>query len=312
LAAVNPHGARYFATDITALFRQISCVLMNTATETLPRPGQYERVLRPRHGLVAIDFRELWRFRELFWQLSWRNVLIRYKQTYLGIAWAVLQPLLTALVLTVVFNKVAGLSSRSAPPFVCNFAALLPWMFFANALTESSNSLIASQNMITKVYFPRLLIPASAVLSGVLDFLISFVMLLGFMAWYHVPFTSQLLVLPVFFTLTFFASMAMGLWFSALNVKYRDVKYIVPFIVRLGIYVSPVGFLSEKFYHRIGVWYGLNPLVGLIDGFRWCVFGAEFEPNWPGFWLGGAVVAVLLVTGAYYFRATEKTFADVI
>jgi lipopolysaccharide transport system permease protein len=292
---------------------------MNTATEALPRPGQHERVLRPRHGLVAIDFRELWRFRELFWQLSWRNVLIRYKQTYLGIAWAVLQPLLTMMVFTIVFGKVAKMDSGGAPFAVFNFAALLPWMFFANALTESSNSLVASQNMITKIYFPRLIIPVSAVLSGALDFLISLAMLFGLMAWYHVPLTSQLLLLPVFFALTFFAAMAAGLWFSALNVKYRDVKYIVPFIVRLGIYVSPVGFMSEKFYDKLGVWYGLNPQAGLIDGFRWCILGASsqpywprFEPDWLGLWLGTAVVALLLVTGAYYFRATEKTFADVI
>lgn len=281
-------------------------------TKTAAERFQAERVIRPGRGVMALDFAELWRFRELFWQLSWRNVLIRYKQTYLGIAWAVLQPLLTAVVLTIVFNQVAGLSSRSAPPFVCNFAALLPWMFFSNALTESSNSLIASQNMITKVYFPRLLIPASAVLSGVLDFLISLAMLLGFMAWYRVPFTAHLLLLPAFFALTFLAAMATGMWFSALNVKYRDVKYIVPFIVRMGIYVSPVGFLSEIFYHRFGGWYGLNPLVGIIDGFRWCVLGAEFPPNWHGLWLGTAVIAALLVSGAYYFRSTEKTFADVI
>ncbi len=285
---------------------------MNTATQSVPRPVPYERVLRPRHGLVALNFRELWRFRELFWLLSWRNVLIRYKQTYLGVAWAVLQPLLTMVVFTIVFGKVAKMDSKGAPFAVFNFAALLPWMFFANALSESSNSLVASQNMITKVYFPRLIIPASAVLSGALDFLISFAMLLGLMAWFQVPFTSQLFLLPVFFAPTFLAAMAAGLWFSALNVKYRDVKYVVPFIVRLGIYICPVGFLSEKFYQWFGDWYGLNPLVGLIDGFRWCILGAEFEPYWPGFWLGQAVIVLLLVTGAYYFRATEKTFADVI
>ena len=285
---------------------------MNTVSASVPRPAPYERVLRPRHGLVAIDFRELWRFHELFWLLSWRNVLIRYKQTYIGIAWAVLQPLLTMVVFTIVFGKVARMDSKDAPFAVFNFAALLPWMFFANALTESSNSLIASQNMITKVYFPRLIIPISAVLSGSVDFLISFAMLFGLMTWFHVPFTPRLLLLPVFFALTFLAALAAGLWFSALNVKYRDVKYVVPFIVRLGIFVSPVGFMSEKLYQKIGICYGLNPLVGLIDGFRWCIVGAKFEPYWPGFWLGTAVVALLLLTGAYYFRATEKTFADVI
>ena len=285
---------------------------MNIVTEQVTGLPEYERVLRPRHGLVAIDFKELWRYRELFWQLSWRNVLIRYKQTYLGIAWAVLQPLLTMVVFTVIFGKVARLSSNGMPFPVFTFAALLPWMFFANALTESSNSLVASQNMITKIYFPRLVIPTSAALSGVLDFLISFVMLLALMGWYHVPLTRNLLVLPLFFGLTFLAAMAAGFWFSALNVKYRDVKYVVPFIVRMGIYISPVGYLSSEFYDRVGAWYGLNPLVGVIDGFRWGIFGNQFEPYWLGFWIGFAVVSVLLLSGAYYFRATEKTFADVI
>jgi lipopolysaccharide transport system permease protein len=271
-----------------------------------------ERILRPKRGLVAIDLAELWRYRELFLQLAWRNVLIRYKQTYLGISWAVLQPLLTMAVFTVVFGKVAGMSSGGAPFPVFNFAALLPWMFFANALSESSNSLIASQNMITKVYFPRLIIPASAVLSGTLDFLIGLVMLFGLMCWYHVPLKPQLLLLPLFFLLAFFAAMAAGLWFSALNVKYRDVKYVVPFIVRMGIYVSPVGFMSELLYRRFGDWYGLNPLVGVIDGFRWCVLGEGFEPYWPGFWIGSLIGAALLLAGVYYFRSTEKTFADVI
>jgi len=273
---------------------------------------KYERVIRPRHGLVSIDFAELWRYRELFSQLTLRNILIRYKQTYLGVAWAVLQPVLTMVVFTIIFGKVAGMSSKGVPFPVFNFVALLPWMFFANALTESSNSLVVSQNMVTKIYFPRLIMPTSAVLSGVLDFLISFVMLLLLMWWYKVPITSHLAMLPAFFFLAFFSALAAGLWFSALNVKYRDVKYVVPFIVRMGIYVSPVGYLSSKLYDLFGPWYGLNPLVGVIDGFRWCILGAEFEPYWPGFWIGMAVVLCCLLSGAYYFRATEKTFADVI
>jgi lipopolysaccharide transport system permease protein len=262
--------------------------------------------------LVAIHFQELWRYRELFWQLTWRNVLIRYKQTYLGVAWAVLQPLLTMVVFTIIFSRVAGMSSNGAPFAVFNFAALLPWMFFANALNESSNALVASQSMITKIYFPRLIMPASAVLSGLVDFLISFVLLLLLMGWYRVPVSAHLALLPVFFGLAFLAAMATGLWFSALNVKYRDVKYVVPFIVRMGIYISPVGYLSGKLYDLCGPWYGLNPLAGVIDGFRWCILGERFEPYWPGFWLGCVVTGVVLVSGAYYFRATEKTFADVI
>lgn len=281
-------------------------------SEQQMKPMSGERVIRARRGLMAIDFAELWRYRELFWQLSWRNVLIRYKQTYLGVMWAVLQPLLTMVVFTVVFGKLAKMDSKGAPFEVFNFVALLPWMFFANALTESSNSLVASQNMITKVYFPRLIIPASAVLSGVLDFLIGCGLLAGLLVWFNVPPTWHLLVLPLFFGLTFLAALATGLWFSALNVKYRDVKYVVPFIVRMGIYISPVAFLADKFYGMAGVWYGLNPLVGIIEGFRWCILGAGFEPHWDGLALGVGVVLLLLVSGVYYFRSTEKTFADII
>ena len=274
--------------------------------------GTYDRVIRPRHRLAALNLRELWQYRELFLMLAWRNVLIRYKQTYIGIAWAVFQPLLIMLVFTVVFGRIAQMPTNGVPFPVFSFAGLMPWLFFSNALSESSNSLIASQNMITKIYFPRLIIPLSAVLSGAVDFLIGLGLLLGLMLWYHVPLTPSLLLLPAFFALTFFASLAAGVWFSALNVKYRDVKYIVPFITRLGIYISPIGFLSSKLYDRCGVWYGLNPLVGVIDGFRWCIFGAAFEPNWAGLWLGLGVVVVLLVSGAIYFRSTERTFADII
>lgn len=272
----------------------------------------FDRVIRPRYGLAALNLRELWQYRELFLMLSWRNVLIRYKQTYIGIAWAVLQPLLIMVVFTVVFGKIAKVDTKGIPFPIFSFAALVPWLFFANALSESSNSLVASQNMITKIYFPRLIIPMSAVLSGAVDFLISLALLLVMMIWYHVPFTTHLLLLPIFFALIFFASLAVGFWFSALNVKYRDVKYIVPFIVRMGIYISPVGYLSSELYDRFGGWIGLNPLVGIIDGFRWCIFGPAFEPNWGGLWLGVEVVVVLLISGAIYFRSTEKTFADII
>ncbi len=274
--------------------------------------GDFDRVIRPRHGLVALNSRELWQYRELFLMLSWRNVLIRYKQTYIGIVWAVLQPLLIMVVFTVVFGKVVNVDTKKIPFPIFSFAALVPWLFFANALTESSNSLVSSQNMITKIYFPRLIIPMSAVLSGAVDFLISLALLFALMIWYHIPFTPYLLLLPIFFALTFFASLAVGFWFSALNVKYRDVKYIVPFIVRMGIYISPVGYLSSELYSRFGGWIGLNPLVGIIDGFRWCIFGARFAPDWAGLWLGVGVVIVLLVSGAIYFRSTEKTFADII
>jgi lipopolysaccharide transport system permease protein len=272
----------------------------------------YDRIIRPRTGFAALNLRELWHHRELFLMLSWRNVLIRYKQTYIGVAWAVLQPLLIMLVFTVIFGRIAKMDSNGAPFPVFNFVGLVPWLFFANALSESSNSLVASQNMITKIYFPRLIIPISAVLSGVIDLLICVVLMVGLMVWYKVPVTPYILLLPLFLGLTFLASLGAGFWLSALNVKYRDVKYIVPFIVRMGIYVSPVAYLSSELYGRFGSWYGLNPLVGIIDGFRWCIFGAGFEPNWTGLWLGVGLVLILLVSGAVYFRNTEKTFADVI
>ena len=309
LAANLPAPAR-----MPKLRSAINCPEMNATAEMLPSAAKVAetRVIKAKRGLRAIDFQELWRYRELFWLLSWRNVLIRYKQTYLGIAWAVLQPFLTMVVFSVIFGQIGKFPTKGAPYPVLVFVALLPWQFFANALSESSNSLVSAQNMISKIYFPRLIIPASAALSGCVDFLISVVLLFAIMLWYHVPFTINLLLLPVFFLVAFIASLAMGFWFSALNVKYRDVKYVVPFIVRMGFFISPVGFLSDKAGQWLGWYSTLDPLVGVIDGFRWCVLGPNFEPYWPGFWSGLAVVLVLLVTGAYYFRSTEKTFADVI
>jgi len=272
-----------------------------------------ERIIRPRSGLAAMDLAELWRYRELFWQLTWRNVLIRYKQTILGIAWAVLQPLLTVAIGTVVFGRLANLPSGGAPYAVLTFAALLPWQYFSNAMSESSNSLIAAQSMVTKVYFPRLIIPGSAVLSGAIDFLISLVLLFFLMPYFHVPFTPRLLLLPLFFLYTTAAAMGVGLWLSALNVKYRDVKHVVPFLTRMGLYATPVFFnlsvVPEKYL--LG-FYTLNPMVGAVAGFRWCILGDQFEPLWSGLFTGSAVTLLLLLTGAYYFRSTEKTFADVI
>ncbi len=272
-----------------------------------------ERVIKPRNGLAAINFPELWRYRELFWQLAWRNVLIRYKQTMLGITWALLQPLLTMLVFTVVFGYLAKLPSNGAPYAVLTLAALVPWQFFSNAMSESSNSLVASQGMITKIYFPRAIIPASAVLSGMIDFLISLVLLVGLMLWYQVPFTLRLLALPLFSILAFLAAFGIGLWLSALNVKYRDVKYVVPFLTRIGLYVTPVGFAVSVVPEKYLFWfYTLNPLVGIVEGFRWCILGGNFEPLWSGVISSSLLILILLISGAYYFRTTERTFADVI
>lgn len=279
---------------------------------TAPEPEQ-ERIIRPSKGLVTVDFSELWRYRELFGFLAWRDILLRYKQTYLGVTWVVLQPVLTMIVFTVLFDKVAKLPSRGVPYAVLTFAALLPWQFFANTLTESSNSMVASARIISRVYFPRLIIPASVVSSGFVEAAISLVLLLGLMLYYKVALHWQFLLLPVFLLATFFVTFAIGAWFSALNVKYRDIRYVVPFITRLGMYVTPVGWLwIDVVPEHWRMWFCLNPLVALVDGFRWCVFGSDFTPYWPGFALSLGVGLFLLVTGLIYFRNTERTFADIV
>ncbi|MFN7140659.1 MAG: ABC transporter permease [Limisphaerales bacterium] len=274
---------------------------------------QFERVIKPRSGWVNINLRELWQFRELFWFLAWRDILVRYKQTYLGVLWAILQPVLTMVVFAFL-SKVAKFDLKGAHPAVVIFAGILPWQLFANALTESSNSLVSSARIISKVYFPRLIIPASSVLSGTLDFLIGLGILAVLMITLGVPLRVHMLMLPLFSGLAFLTAFAAGVWLSALNVKYRDVRYIVPFFTRIGLYVSPIWFISQDIVPQnwLFTYSALNPMAGVIEGFRWCILGPGFEPYWPGFWASVSAVFVILVTGLIYFRRTEKTFADVI
>lgn len=259
-----------------------------------------------------MDLHELWQYRELFFFFTWRDILVRYKQTVMGVAWAIIQPLATMVVLSVVFGSLGKLPSHDAPYPVMTFAAVLPWLFISSALSQGSTALLGSANMIRKVYFPRLVIPVSATLSSAADFLVSFIILVALMIAYGVPITPRILLLPLFFLLASIAALGASLWLGALNVKYRDVKYVVPFIVRMGLYVSPVGFMSDVIPGQWRLAYSLNPAVGVIDGFRWCVLGASFEPYWPGVGAGTAVAVIVFVSGAYYFRATERTFADVI
>jgi lipopolysaccharide transport system permease protein len=273
---------------------------------------QPELVIRPRHGLAGTGLADLWRYRELLLFLAWRDILVRYKQTVIGIAWALVQPVLMMVVFTLVFSRVGKFPSADAPYAVMTFAAILPWQFFANAMSQSSNSVVGAAGMVQKVYFPRLVIPVSSTLSGALDFAIGLAMLFLLMLGYGVPFRPTLLWLPVFSLCALMAALSVGIWLSALNVRYRDVKYVVPFIVTMGLYVSPVGFMSSLVPERLRLWYALNPMVGVIDGFRWAVLGPRFEPDWLAFAIGMTVVAVLLVSGLLYFRATEKSFADVI
>lgn len=260
-------------------------------------------------------WKDLWRYRELFYFLSWRDILVRYKQTVIGIAWALIRPFLTMIVFTVVFGTLAKLPSEGAPYPILVFSAMLPWQFFASALSECSNSLISNSNLISKVYFPRLIVPASAVIVSFVDFLVSGMILLALMAWYNFVPSWRILTLPVFIGIAFAASMGAGLWFAALNVKYRDFRYIVPFIVQFGVYISPVGFSSSVVYQRFPQWvwiYSLNPMVGVIDGFRWAILGGDSNLYLPGFTLSLGLVGLLFVSGVWYFRKVERTFADVI
>jgi len=256
---------------------------------------------------------DLWRYRELFLVLAWRDVSVRYKQTIIGFAWALLRPFLTMIVFTVVFGRLAKLpSDGSAPYALMVFAAMLPWSLFSNALSESSNSLIGNANLIGKIYFPRLIIPAATLVTAFIDFLISFIILIGMMLYYQFPPGWHILLLPCFIILALLASLGPGLWITALNVKYRDFRYIIPFVVQFGLYVSPVGFSSNVVPERWRLLYNLNPMVGVIDGFRWCILGGNSPIYMPGFLLSLAIIAFFLYLGVSRFRKMEKTFADLI
>lgn len=258
-------------------------------------------------------WQDIWRFRELFYFLAWRDILVRYKQTVIGIAWAIMRPLMTMIVFTIIFGKLAKFPSEGETPYaVMVFAALLPWQLFASTLTETSNSLLNNKGMIAKIYFPRLIIPASAVIVGLVDFLISFVILALMMAWYQFLPDWRLLSLPLFLLLAAVTSLGAGFWFAAINVKYRDVRFVVPFLVQFGLYVSPVGFSSSIIPDQWRLLYSINPMVGVIDGFRWAVLGGDSQIYWPGFVLSLFLAAIIFWSGLKYFRKVERTFADVI
>jgi lipopolysaccharide transport system permease protein len=273
--------------------------------------GQAELIIEA--GRAEKEYwKDLWRYRELFYFLAWRDILVRYKQTTIGIAWALIRPFLTMVVFTFVFGKLAKLPSEGAPYPILVFAAMLPWQFFSNSLSECSNSLISNANLISKVYFPRLIVPVSAVVVSFVDFMISGIILIGLMAWYDFVPGWRILTLPLFIVIAFFAATGAGLWFAALNVEYRDFRYIVPFIVQFGLYISPVGFSSSIVPEQWRLLYSLNPMVGVIDGFRWAILGGESTIYLPGLALSVALVIFLQITGIWYFRKMERTFADVI
>lgn len=254
---------------------------------------------------------DLWRYRELFYFLAVRDLLVRYKQTVIGVVWAVLRPLLTMIVFSLVFGRMAKLPSDGCPYPLLVFAAMLPWQFFSNALSESSASLVGNANLISKVYFPRLIVPASSVVVSFVDFLISLVILVGLFCWYHYLPTWKILTLPAFMLLAFAAALGPGLLITALNVQFRDFRYIIPFVVQFGLYVSPVGYSSAAVPEQWRLLYSLNPMVGVIDGFRWAICDGT-AIYWPGFVLSIVLTVLLLIAGVGYFRRMERTFADVI
>ena len=267
--------------------------------------------IEPSRGWVSIELSELWTYRELLYFLIWRDVKVRYKQTVIGIGWAILQPLLTMVVFTMIFGNFAKIPSDGLPYPVFAFTALLPWNLFAGALNRCTLSLVGSANLITKVYFPRLIVPVSAIISGIIDFAIAFVFLLGLMLWFHIVPTWGAIALPIFFLLTLITALAVGLWLSALDVRYRDVGHAIPFLIQIWMFLSPVAYPLSVVPEKWRLLYSLNPMVGVIEGFRWALLGKE-SPDFKVIAVSTAVVVALLLSGLVYFKRIERTFADVV
>lgn len=267
--------------------------------------------ISPPSRWTSLEFRELWEYRELLYFLIWRDVKVRYKQTALGAAWAVIQPFFMMVVFSLFFGRLAKVPSDGIPYPVFTFCALLPWQLFANALTESSNSLVGNQNLITKVYFPRLVVPISAVLGGLVDFVIAFVILLGMMLYYGIVPGWAIVTLPGFILLAVLTALGVGLWLSALNVQYRDVRYTIGFLVQLWLFLTPVAYPSSIVPEKWRPLYGLNPMAGVVEGFRWALLGKS-QPPGAMLWVSVAVVILILFGGLYYFRRMEQQFADIV
>jgi lipopolysaccharide transport system permease protein len=267
--------------------------------------------IEPSRGWVSLNLKELWHYRELIYFLTWRDVKIRYKQTALGVAWAVLQPLLTMLIFSVIFGRLAKIPSDGIPYPIFSLAGVVPWTFFSSGLNFAANSLVASSNMIKKVYFPRLIIPLASLISGFVDLAISLGLVGVMMAWYRVPLTANVLWLPVFALLGFVTALGVGLWLSALNVEYRDVRYVVPFLMQFWMYATPIVYPSSLLKEPWRTVCGLNPMAGVVEGFRWSLLGANTQPG-PLIAVSSLMAVLIVVSGAYYFRRMERTFADVV
>ncbi len=269
------------------------------------------QVIQPTHGWRHINLGEVWRYRELLYFLAWRDIKVRYKQTILGVAWAIIQPLLTMIIFSIFFGKLAKMPSDNIPyPIFC-YAALVPWTFFANGLTQSSNSLVTSANLIRKVYFPRIVLPVSAVISGIVDFVFAFAVLLGMIFFYGIMPTGNIIWLPFLLILALVASLGVGIWLTAMNVQFRDVRYAVPFLVQIWMFATPIAYPSSLLSEPWRTIYGINPMVGVVEGFRWALLRTDTAPG-PIIFVSAAVSAGLLVSGIFYFRRMEKNFADVV
>jgi lipopolysaccharide transport system permease protein len=275
------------------------------------QPSPHQTVITPSKGWLALDFREVWQYRELLGILAWRDVSVRYKQSVAGVGWAILQPLLTTVIFTIIFGKFAKLPSEGIPYPIYTYCALLPWNYFARSLGSSSDSIVDSSHLITKVYFPRLILPISKVFAGLIDFFIALLILAGMMAWYKISPTRGVVLLPLFIVMATVTALGIGLWLTALNVKYRDVRILVPFITQVWMYASPVAYSITIVPENLKWLYAMNPMVGVIEGFRWALLG-KAAPDIQTMLIPMAIVLAVLVGGFYYFKRMEKMFADII
>lgn len=266
-------------------------------------------VLRPKKGWQQLGLKDLWQYRELLYFLCWRDIKVRYKQTALGVAWAIVQPLMTMVLFSLFFGRLAKMPSDGVPYPLFVFTALVPWMFFSNGITQSAGSLVENANLLKKVYFPRLAVPVASIIAGVVDFFCSFVVLVALMMYYGVVPSVSILTLPLFLALACIASLGIGLWLSALNVQFRDVRYVIPFLTQLWLFATPIAYPSSLLSEPLRTLYGLNPMVGVVEGFRWALLGTETSPG-PMLLVSSLASVIVLVTGAFYFRRMEVTFSD--
>ncbi len=284
---------------------------MEISPQEVGLPGMLLTDIQPSRGWVSLRLKELWEYRELLFFLIWRDIKVRYKQTILGATWAVIQPFFSMVIFTIFFGNLAKIPSDGIPYPIFSFAALVPWTFFANGLTQATNSLVTSANLIQKVYFPRLVVPIAAVVSGILDFVLAFIVLLGMMLYYRITPTVAILWLPLLLMLALVTSLGVGLWLTAMNVQFRDIRYAVPFLVQAWMFATPIVYPSRLLDEPWRTLYGLNPMVGVVEGFRWALLGTQTQPG-PILAVSSLMAVALLVSGTFYFRRMEKTFADVV